>query len=120
MGFQIQPVVGFREPGKVSWIGTNHVNRCTFAALFPAFAAREQVIEFIPGDDIRAPWERTTLSDPDTPVAPCPADYGTNRDNYPVCSDAITSRYGPGQGAPGIVRLRRRRRRRRRRPRGLR
>ena len=45
--------------------------------------------------------ERTTLSDPDTPVAPCPTDYGTNRDNYPVWSDAITSRYSPGQGAPG-------------------
>ena len=100
-GFQIQPVVGFREPGEVSWIATNHANRCTFALLSPAFAAREQVIEFIPGKDIRAPWKRVTLSDPDTPVAPCPADYGTNRDNYPVWSDAITSRYSPGQGAPG-------------------
>lgn len=100
-GFQIQPIVGFREPGKVSWIATNHANRCTFATLFPVFAAREQVIEFTPRKDIRAPWKRTTLSDPDTPVAPCPADYGTHRDNYPVWSDAITSRYSPGQGAPG-------------------
>lgn len=100
-GFQIQPVVGFREPGKVSWIATNHANRCTFAILFPAFAEREQVIEFIPGDDIRAPWEANTLSDPDTVVPPCPADYGSNRDNYPTWSDAITSRYGPGQGSPG-------------------
>lgn len=100
-GFQIQPVVGFREPGKVSWIATNHANRCTFALLFPALADREQVIEFVPGDDIREPWERTTLSDPDTVVPPCPEDYGTNRDNYPTWSDAITSRYGPGQGSPG-------------------
>ena len=100
-GFQIQPVVGFREPGKVSWIATNHANRCTFSILFPPFAEREQVIEFVPGDDIREPWERTTLSDPDTVVPPCPADYGTNRDNYPTWSDAITSRYGPGQGSPG-------------------
>lgn len=100
-GFQIQPVVGFREPGKVSWIATNHANRCTFALLFPAFAEREQVIEFTPGADIREPWERTTLSDPDTVVPPCPADYGSNRDNYPTWSDAITSRYGPGQGSPG-------------------
>ncbi|MGB0100639.1 MAG: VCBS repeat-containing protein [Nocardioides sp.] len=103
MGFQIRPVPDFREPGTISWIGTNHVNRCTFAVLLPPFAWPEQVIEFIPGDDITEPWERRTLSDPDTPVEPCPADYGSNRDNYPVFSDAITSRYGPGQGAPGVL-----------------
>lgn len=103
MGFQILPVPDFREPGKISWVGTNHVNRCTFAILLPALAWPEQVIEFTPGDDITEPWTRTTLSDPDTPVEPCPADYGTNRDNYPVFSDAITSRYGPGQGAPGVL-----------------
>ena len=102
MGFQIRPVPDFRTPGTVSWIGTNHVNRCTFAILLPAFAWPEQVIEFTPGADITKPWKRTSLSDPDTPVEPCPADYGTNRDNYPVFSDAITSRYGPGQGAPGV------------------
>ncbi|WP_243058828.1 VCBS repeat-containing protein [Nocardioides sp. SR21] len=100
-GFQIQPVVGFREPGKVSWIATNHANRCTFSLLLPPFAAREQVIEFVPGDDIRAPWEAITLSDPETPVPPCPADYLSNRDNYPTWTDAITSRPSPGQGAPG-------------------
>lgn len=100
-GFQIQPVVGFREPGKVSWLATNHANRCTFSLLMPAFAAREQVIEFIPGKDITAPWKKKTLSDPATPVPPCPADYGTNRDDYLEWSDAITSRYGPGQGSPG-------------------
>ncbi len=102
MGFQIRPVPDFRKPGTVSWIGTNHVNRCTFAILLPDFAWPEQVIEFTPGKDVRAPWKRTVLSDPGTPVEPCPADYGTNRENYPVFSDAITSRYGPGQGAPGV------------------
>ena len=103
MGFQIRPVPDYREPGTISWIGTNHVNRCTFSILLPAFSWPEQVIEFTPGDDITAPWERTTLSNPDTPVEPCPADYGSNRDNYPTFSDAITSRYGPGQGAPGVL-----------------
>ena len=102
MGFQIRPVPDFRKRGKVSWIGTNHVNRCTFSILLPDFAWPEQVIEFIPGADITQPWKRRSLSDPDTPVEPCPADYGTNRDSYPVFSDAITSRYGPGQGAPGV------------------
>ena len=42
---------GVPEPGKVSWIATNHVNRCTFG-VFPPI--REQVIEFVPGADIRA------------------------------------------------------------------
>nr|WP_232523279.1 VCBS repeat-containing protein [Nocardioides sp. MAH-18] len=101
MGFQIRPVPGFREPGKVSWIGTNHVNRCTFKILLPAFAWPEQVIEFTPGADLTAPWTRTTLSDPATAPEPCPADYN-NRAKYLEWSNAITSRYGPGQGAPGV------------------
>lgn len=102
MGFQIRPIVGFREPGKVSWIGTNHVNRCTFSILQPSFAWPEQVIEFTPGADITQPWNRTTLSAPATAPATCPSDYGSKRDNYPEFSTAITSRYGPGQGAPGV------------------
>ncbi|MFC6342757.1 FG-GAP-like repeat-containing protein, partial [Nocardioides hankookensis] len=103
MGFQIRPVPGFHGPGTVSWIGTNHVNRCTFALLNASFAWPEQVIEFTPGDDLAAPWARTTLSDPATPPEACPSDYGTNRDDYPEFSNAITSRYGPGQGAPGVL-----------------
>lgn len=102
-GFQLRPVKGYREPGKVSWVGTNHNNRCTWELLIPAFAQKEAVMEFVPGDDIREPWQVNVLSDPETPVEPCPADYGTNRDNYPTFSDAITSRYHPGQGAPGVL-----------------
>ncbi|KQW48790.1 hypothetical protein ASC77_08635 [Nocardioides sp. Root1257] len=103
MGFQIRPVPGFRGPGTTSWIGTNHVNRCTFALLNASFAWPEQVIEFTPGADPRNAWSRTTLSAPETPPEPCPSDYGSNRDNYPEFSNAITSRYGPGQGAPGVL-----------------
>lgn len=98
LGFQIQPIVGFREPGKVSWIGTNHVNRCTMGTMLPI---REQVIEFVPGADIRAPWSLTTLSDPATPGPACPSDYDTNP-AYQTFSSQITSRYGNGQGAPGV------------------
>jgi VCBS repeat protein len=96
MGFQIQPIVGFRAPGKVSWIGTNHVNRCQFGAILPV---REQVIEFVPGADIRAPWGLTTLSDPTTATPACPAPYNSS---YLTFSDQITSRSGFGQGAPGV------------------
>ena len=96
MGFQIQPVVGFREPGKVSWIGTNHVNRCQFGAILPI---REQVIEFLPGSDLRAQWNLNTLSDPATASPACPASYGSSILTF---SDQITSRSGFGQGAPGV------------------
>jgi hypothetical protein len=96
MGFQIQPVVGFREPGKVSWIGTNHVNRCQFGAILPI---REQVIEFLPGSDIRAQWNLNTLSDPATAGPACPESYGSGILTF---SDQITSRAGYGQGAPGV------------------
>jgi hypothetical protein len=96
MGFQIQPVMGFREPNKVSWIGTNHVNRCQFGAILPI---REQVIEFLPGNDIRAQWDLNTLSDPATAGPACPATYGSSILTF---SDQITSRSGFGQGAPGV------------------
>lgn len=96
MGFQIQPVVGFRQPGKVSWIGTNHVNRCQFGSILPI---REQVIEFLPGSDIRAQWGLDTLSDPATAAPPCPAPYTASHLTF---SDQITSRSGFGQGAPGV------------------
>lgn len=96
MGFQIQPVVGFRQPGKVSWIGTNHVNRCQFGSILPI---REQVIEFVPGADIRAQWGLTTLSDPATATPACPAPYNSSHLTF---SDQITSRSGFGQGAPGV------------------
>jgi hypothetical protein len=96
MGFQIQPVVGFRRPGEVSWIATNHVNRCTYQAILPI---REQVLELVPGADIRAPWTPTTLSDPATSGPACPATYTSS---YLTFSDQITSRSGFGQGAPGV------------------
>lgn len=102
-GFQIRPVLNFRKRGKVSWVGTNHNNRCTWSLLLPPWNQKEAVMEFVPGDNIREPWTVKVLSDPETPPPPCPADYGTNRDNYPTFSDAITSRYHPGQGAPGVL-----------------
>jgi hypothetical protein len=95
MGFQIRPVPGFREPGKVSWVGTNHNNRCTHTSLPP-----EQVVEFTPKADITEPWNLTTLSNTVNTPPTCPSDYFT--DNYPVLGDTITSRYGYGQGAPGV------------------
>lgn len=95
MGFQIRPVPGFREPGKVAWVGTNHNNRCTHTSLPP-----EQVVEFTPKADITEQWSLNTLSNTATTPATCPNDYFT--DNYPVLGDAITSRYGYGQGAPGV------------------
>ncbi len=99
MGFQIRPVPNFRKPGTVSWIGTNHVNRCTLPV--PLAPIAEQVIEFTPGTNIRAQWKLTTLSAPTTPTPPCPADYR----NYPEpeFSDQITARFGYGQGAPGVL-----------------
>ena len=95
MGFQIRPVPDFREAGTVSWIGTNHNNRCT-----NRFVPGEEVAEFTPSTDLTAQWTLTTLSNPATPSPACPADYATG--SYPVFSDAITSRYGYGQGAPGV------------------
>ena len=96
MGFQIRPVPGFRGPGTVSWIGTNHMNRCTQPYL-PA----EQVLEFTPPADPRQPWALTTLSTPAAAATPCPADYSTGA--YPIFpGDEITSRAGNGQGAPGV------------------
>ncbi len=110
MGFAIEPVVGFRKPGKVSWIGTNHVNRCTFGVLLPAFTWPEQVFEFKPGANIRQPWKRTTLSaaPAGTTIEPCPSNYlaknpdGTYVNAFTTIPGAITSRPGPGQGAPGV------------------
>jgi hypothetical protein len=99
MGFQLIPVRGFRQPGKVSWIGSNHVNRCTIPAPFNAI--REQVIEFLPTANVREQWSLNTVSDPATPPAACPADYQNFAE--PFFSDAITSRYGYGQAAPGVI-----------------
>jgi hypothetical protein len=96
MGFQIRPVPDFREPGTVSWIGTNHVNRCTLGFILPI---PEQVIEFVPGDDLTAPWEPKTLSAPATEGPACPTPYDSS---YTTYSDQITARYGFGQGAPGV------------------
>lgn len=96
MGFQIRPVPDFRGPGTLSWIGTNHVNRCTFGSILPV---PEQVIEFDPGTDPTGTWGLTTLSDPATPGPACPSPYHAT---YQTFSDQITARYGYGQGAPGV------------------
>jgi hypothetical protein len=98
MGFQIRPVPDFREPGKVSWIGTNHVNRCTIPAPFSTIP--EEVIEFIPGSDIRQQWSLKSLSAPAAPSPSCPSSYKYS--DEPEFSDAITARWGYGQGAPGV------------------
>ncbi|WP_122818614.1 FG-GAP repeat domain-containing protein [Nocardioides pantholopis] len=96
MGFQIRPVPGFRGPGTVSWIGTNHTNRC----LQPYLPA-ERVMEFVPPADPRQPWAVTTLSNPATPAPACPADYTDG--TVPIFpGDEITSRPTNGQGAPGV------------------
>ena len=98
MGFQIRPVPGFRGPGTVSWIGTNHVNRCTIPEPFSTIP--EEVIEFLPKADIREQWELNSLSDTGTTPPACPADYRTG--DYTEFSDQITARWGYGQGAPGV------------------
>nr|WP_253945557.1 VCBS repeat-containing protein [Nocardioides sp. zg-DK7169] len=98
MGFQIRPVPGFRGPGTLSWIGTNHMNRC----LQPYLPA-EQVVELTPPVDPRQQWSLTTLSTPTTPSASptCPADYTDG--SVPIFpGDEITSRPTYGQGAPGV------------------
>jgi hypothetical protein len=96
MGFQIRPVPGFRGPGTVSWIGTNHMNRCT-----QPFLPAEQVLEFTPPADPKQPWALKTLSTPAAAATPCPANYSTGA--YPIFpGDEITSRAGNGQGAPGV------------------
>jgi hypothetical protein len=99
MGFQIRPVEGFREPGKVSWVGTNHQNRCAQPYLPP-----EEVIEFLPGDDIRAQWGLRTLSVPESPSATpvaCDADFKAGLTLFHPGGE-ITSRATQGQGAPGV------------------
>nr|WP_243731695.1 FG-GAP-like repeat-containing protein [Nocardioides ochotonae] len=96
MGFQIRAVPGFRGPGTVSWIGTNHMNRC-----LQWYLPAEQVMEFVPQADPRQPWSVTTLSTPTTPTPTCPADYTDG--TVPIFpGDEITSRPTYGQGAPGV------------------
>ena len=72
-GFQIRPVKGFREPAKISWIGTNHQSRCFvqrvvlpgLASLeLEGFNAPEMVMEFLPGPDVTKPWTVKNLSVP--------------------------------------------------------
>lgn len=96
MGFQIRPVPGFRGPGTVSWIATNHMNRC----LQPTLPA-EQVIEFVPPADPRQAWQPTTLSIPAASSPACPADFTSGA--VPIFpGEDITSRPTYGQGAPGV------------------
>ncbi len=96
MGFQIRPVPGFRGPGTISWIGTNHMNRC-----LQPFLPAEQVLELVPPADPRQPWTPLTLSTPATSTPTCPPDYTDGTlPIYP--GDDITSRPGYGQGAPGV------------------
>lgn len=99
MGFQIRPVLGFRTPGVVSWIGTNHQNRCA-----QPYLPHEEVIEFVPGADPRNQWSLTSLSVPAEPSAnptACDPDYKANTTLFPT-GDEITSRATQGQGAPGV------------------
>lgn len=110
-GFQIQPVPGFREPGKISWIGTNHQGRCFVDRIgintMPGtFDVREMVMEFVPGDDITQPWDVVELSTPqNAPTDPHACDSGFNVSNSPVLihpGDNITARSAGGQAAPGV------------------
>lgn len=104
-GFGIMRVPGLRQPGTSSWVGVNHQNRCFMEMInrggqFPA----EAVMEFTPGDDIRAPWAVTTLSVPENPSAdPMDCDDAF-RDGEGLIhpSDEITSRPSPGQAGPGV------------------
>lgn len=96
MGFQIRPVPGFRGAGTVSWIGTNHTNRCTQPYL-PA----EQVLELVPPADPTQQWAVSTLSNPVTSTPTCPDEYKNG--TVPLFpGENITSRPGYGQGAPGV------------------
>ncbi|WP_244929906.1 VCBS repeat-containing protein [Nocardioides sp. W7] len=96
MGFQIRPVPGFRGPGTLSWIGTNHTNRCT-----QAYLPSEQVLEFVPPADPTEQWALTTLSNPTTSTPGCPEAYKNG--TLPLFpGEDITSRPGYGQGAPGV------------------
>lgn len=97
MGFQIRPVPGFRSPGTVSWIGTNHTNRCA-----QPFLPAEQVLEFLPPADLTKQWSVVTLSNPVTSTPGCPDEYKNG--SVPLFpGEDITSRPTPGQGAPGVL-----------------
>lgn len=96
MGFQIRPVPNFRGPGTVSWIGTNHTNRC-----LQPYLASEQVLEFVPPADPTQQWSLTTLSTPATSAPTCPTEY-TNGTLPIFPGEDITSRASYGQGAPGV------------------
>jgi len=96
MGFQIRPVPNFRGPGTVSWIGTNHTNRCK-----QPFLPSEQVLEFVPPADPTQQWALTTLSTPATSAPACPPEFTDG--TLPIFpGDDITSRASNGQGAPGV------------------
>ncbi len=100
LGFQIRPVIGFRKPGKVSWIGTNHMNRCAQ----PYIPIPEMVMEFVPGNDPEAPWQTTNLAVPSTPAddpLACDAAFKAG-DLLFHPGDEITSRATQGQAAPGV------------------
>jgi hypothetical protein len=110
-GFQIQPVVGFRQPGKVSWIGTNHQGRCfvkrVISPVMPsAINVPEMVMEFVPGADVTQPWTVKNLATPETTVAdPTTCDAAFNVKDSPVAihpTDYITARSAGGQAAPGV------------------
>ncbi|HTW13652.1 MAG TPA: VCBS repeat-containing protein [Nocardioides sp.] len=95
-GFQIRPVPDFRAPGTVSWIGTNHTNRCVLPIL-----ASEQVLEFLPPADPTQQWTLNTLSTPATSTPDCTDDFRNNL--LPIFpGEDITSRATYGQGAPGV------------------
>lgn len=94
-GFQIRPVPDFRGDGEVAWVGTNHTNRCAMPSLPP-----EEVIEFVPGADLRQPWTLRTLSNPSVSTPECPADYTRDTPIFP--GEDITSRPIFGQAAPGV------------------
>ncbi len=114
-GFQIRPVPNFREPGTVSWIATNHQNRCFIERISGGFikAPVEAVMEFVPGADVRDQWDMTLLSTP-YPQASDPADCD---DAFKVSTSPtipetyvpfhpggeITARTNAGQGAPGVL-----------------
>lgn len=104
-GFGIMRVPDLRQPGTSSWVGVNHQNRCFMEMInrggqFPA----EAVMEFTPSDDVREPWEITTLSVPANPATdPMDCDDAF-RDGEGLIhpTDEITSRPSPGQAGPGV------------------
>lgn len=110
-GFQIQPVVGFREPGKVSWIGTNHQGRCFVQRVLKwviddiQVDVPEMVMEFVPGDDLTQPWEMRELSVPENRAADpitCADDFQYNPSTLIHPTDHITARSSGGQAGPGV------------------